>query len=495
MTTKRFSKGEFIKDLIKSTSKLSVSAITNVLLSIARTKIIAISIGVTGLGVLSQFYNISGLLSAIIPIGTMGLLKYFSEYTAEKEYSKVAYLLKLFTWLNLPIVLLISVILLVYSNELSIFLFKDSSYSYCFVFYAIAVPLSMFASLTDTYFRGIRDVKKYVLYSILNSTLSFIFFIWLLLTYGIIGAIVSISISCIVGITIGYLILKKNGKLVNFKEVKKIDNGTVKIIVKLGLVMMLLVAIQQLVFLFIRSVLATNLGLHEVGIFQSVYGISNNYFALFLGVLGTYSIPLISTHKAKTETVEEINRTLKLLLLVYTPLVMVCFSLRYIIIAIFYTSDFFQAADILFYQLLGDFTKAISWVFGLWLIPYFKTTFLMIFEIINNLVFVIIFYYLLIFKNYGIESVSIAYLAAFIIHMILNFYYLRAGLSFTFMNNNLKSISISCTAILCIFLISKYYIVLGYVLLPFVMLIWLTLVIKKNDLLQLKSMFLAYVKK
>lgn len=465
------------------------------ILSIVRTKIIALTIGATGLGILSQFYNISGLLSALIPIGTMGLLKYISEYSHDKEYGKIAYLLKVFTLLNLPVVLLISGILLLYNNELSIFLFSDNAYAICFVFYAFAVPLSMFASLTDTYFRGIREVKKYVLYSVLNSVFSFVFFTWLLLSYGILGAIISISISCVIGISLGYIILKKNGKVINFKKIVKINDNTVKIILKLGVVMMFLVAIQQVVFLFIRSVIASNLGLHEVGIFQSVYGISNNYFALFLGVIGTYSIPLISTHKTKHDTVLEINRTLKLLLMVYAPLVMVGFALRYIILNIFYSSEFYQAADLLFFQLLGDFTKAISWVLGLWLIPYFKTTYMMVFEIINNLVFISLFYYLLVFQNFGIESVSIAYFTAFVVHLLLNYFYVKKGLSFKFMNNNLKSIIISSFIVLSILFISRYSINWGYYLLPFGLISWTILIISRNDYYQLKKIFIQYIRR
>jgi len=423
----------------------------------------------------------------------MGLIKYISEYSSKSEFGKIAYLLKIFTLLNLPLVLLISGFLFFYSNELSLYLFSDSTYSLYFIIYALSVPMSMFASLTDTYFRGIREVKKYVIYSLFNSVLSFGFFVWLLLAYGMIGAIISISLSSIIGVAIGYFILKRSGKLVDFGKITRLNDDTIKIIIKLGLVMMLLVAIQQVVFLIIRSVLASNMGMYEVGIFQSVYGISNNYFALFLGVLGTYSIPLISTHKTIHETVLEINRTLKLLLMVYTPLVMICFSFRYILLNLFYSSEFNQAADLLFFQLLGDFTKALSWVFGLWLIPYFKTTYMMIFEIVNNLVFILLFYYLLIYQNVGIASVSIAYFSAFTVHMVLNYIFVSYGLNFKFMNNNLKSIVVSIFVVITSFLLSKYSLNWGYYTLPITLSLWIYLVISKNDYLQLKKILLQYI--
>ncbi len=467
----------------------------NLILSVVRTKILAIVLGTLGFGILSQFYNISGLLFAIIPIGTMGLLKYFSEFASKDEYGKISYLLKYFALLNTPFVLLISSLLLIFPNDFSSFLFSDTSYRNCFIFYAFAVTLGMLASLTDTYFRGLRNVKLYVIYSVINSVSGFVIFITLILLYDYIGAIISISLSCLIGISLGYFFLRKENK--TFKGVKtvRVNSEIVKDILKLGLAMMILVAIQQITFLYIRATIASNLGLHEVGIFQSVYGISNNYFMLFLGVLGTYSIPLISTHKNSNETVIEINRTLRLLLLVYTPLVTFFFVFRFVFIKVFYTSAFLQAGDLLFFQLLGDFTKAISWVFGLWLIPYLKISLLMIFEIINNLIFALFFSYLLKYSSMGVESVSLAYLVAFIVHLVLNLIYLRIGLDFKFMNRNALSLTISVSCILLVFGASRFNVEAGYIFFAVIIIVWGILLVRKNDILQIKEMFYKFVKK
>jgi len=467
----------------------------NLILSIVRTKILAIVLGTLGFGILSQFYNISGLLFAIIPIGTMGLIKYISEFSSKEEYGKVSYLLKYFALLNTPVVLVISALLIIFPEDFSRFLFSDASYRECFVFYSFAVPLGMLASLTDTYFKGLRNVKLYVIYSVVNSVFGFGIFITLILLYNYIGAIISISLSCLVGILLGYFFLKREKKTLGKVKSIKVKSDTVKDILKLGLAMMILVGIQQLTFLYVRTTIASNLGLHDVGIFQSVYGISNNYFMLFLGVLGTYSIPLISTHKNSHETVIEINRTLRLLLLVYTPLVTFFFVFRFFFIEVFYSAAFLQAGDLLFFQLLGDFTKAISWVFGLWLIPYLKITFLMVFEIVNNLVFALLFTYLLNNTNMGIQSVSLAYFTAFFVHLVLNLIYLKIGMKYKFMYRNAMSLVISFMSILLVFISSLINIQIGYGIFILVMAVWGLVLIRKNDITQLKGIFYKFLKK
>jgi enterobacterial common antigen flippase len=460
----------------------------NLGLSVIRTKVLAILLGTVGLGILSQFYNLTGLLFTIIPIGTMGLLKYFSEYVSENKTEQINYLLRFFILLNLPIVLIISLGLIFFSDTISILLFSDSSYSKIILLYTFAIPIGLFGSLMDTYLKSLRNIKYFVLYGILNSVFGFAIFLPLLILYEYQGAIVSISFSSIIGIIIALLLSKRIGKFPRLNKVKKVDKRIIISIVKLGLVMMLLVAVQQSAFLFVRSTIAVKLGMHDVGIFQSVYGISNNYIGFFLGLLGTYSIPLISTHKTADETVIEINRTLRLLLLVYTPMIIACFVFRYLILLAFYSSAFFEAGDILFYQLMGDFTKAISWVFGLWLIPYFKIKLLLIFELINNAIFISLFYFLLVFKNYGLQSVSIAYLAAFVGHVILNLLYLKRGMGYRFAQRNLFVLIVSVFSIVIIFCTSLYDVRWGYYAVLPVVFIWGYLSVKRSDVAQLKQL-------
>jgi O-antigen/teichoic acid export membrane protein len=446
------------------------------------------------LGVLSQFYNISGLLFSLIPIGTMGLLKYFSLYTSENKPAEANYLFRFFLIINLPLVIIISTFFLIFSGSISYLLFSDPSYSKSIILYSFAVPVGLFASLMDTYFKGIRNTKYYVLYSILNSIFGFIIFLILLLLYKYEGVIISISVSMFFGLIVGSVLLKKIGKLPKLSNVVKVDNEIIKKIIGLGIVMMILSAIQQIALLFVRTTLAIRLGMHDVGIFQSVFGISNNYFAFFIGILGIYSIPLISTHKTKKETVDEINRTLRLLLVIYTPLIILCFVLRYLILITFYSKAFLSAGDILFFQLLGDFIKAISWVFGLWLIPYVKIKYLLIFEIINNFVFISVFYYLLTYKFMGLQSASIGYMSAFIGHFILNLIFLKKGIDFKFAERNLYILVVSFLIIIAVFVLSYYNYMIGYYIVLPSLLVWVILCIQKKDYIHLKQLFLDIMK-
>lgn len=414
------------------------------------------------------------------------MIKYISEFNEESSYQKINFILYFFFFLNIPIVIVISLGLLCYSNFISDILFSTQAHSNLIKIYTLALPLGLVSSIFDIYLKSIRKIRYYIIYSSLSSIVNFCAFMVMLYWLSYEGVIISIVLNYVFTIIIGCIILFKIGRFPKVSIRESVGNSIIKNILSIGLVMMILVSLQQASQLFMRIIIADELGIQNLGLYQSIFGISNNYFALFLSVLGTYSIPKISTHKVVSETVNEINQTLKLLIYIYSPAVVLCFVFRYYLIVTFYSSEFLGSSDLLFYQLLGDFTKALSWVFGLWLIPYMKIKLLFVFEVINNAIFLGLFYYLLKVGNLGLMSVSIAYFIAFAIHAIINFIFLKNRLNFHFSNRNFLILNVSIIVLIIAFLVSYINIDFGYYLFLPLLLIWSYICIQKKDINQLR---------
>src|SRR5437868_11287103 len=90
-----------MRDLLKSVFKLSIPTALNFITSILRNKILALLTGTIGLGVYSQFMNLSNLANAIFPIGSLGLIKYISYYHEDKKMEEIGYFIKYFFLKNL----------------------------------------------------------------------------------------------------------------------------------------------------------------------------------------------------------------------------------------------------------------------------------------------------------------------------------------------------------------------------------------------------------
>lgn len=457
-----------------------MSSFLNILTSVIRVKILAVLIGPSGLGILSVLVNLSALISSVFPIGNVGLTTYISKLKDENK-GKVAYLLKFFLKLNIIFIFIFIILLLPFSSSIGHWLFNDDNFQLYIILFLFSVPFSLLYSFVDLYLRGIRAINVFVSISSIGSILGLIVFVPLVYFWGLDGAIVSIVVSSIMNSLLGIFILKKSKLLPDFKLTENTSKKVKTDIIKVGISSAVILVLQNVVYLFIRTKILSTLGEEQVGLYQSVYAVSNSYFAIFFSLMGIYSIPRISELKDNLSKINEINTTLKFMLLLYTPMILIFYVFRFQIIPLFYSITFLSAESLLFYQLLGDFFKVLSWVLGLWLLPSLRIKEWFIFDFIFYIIFSTAFYSLITFYRPDILFASIAYLIAYFIHFVINLVYIVVKLRFSFSASSIKSLILSSLAIvICFFASLLYYDISVYIFL-LVFAVWSVFILDKRD--------------
>lgn len=421
-----------MKDIIKSVSKLSIPTFLNLLSSVIKNKIIALSIGPAGLGVYSQFLNILGLFGTVLPVGSMGLIRYVSSLHNDNRQSEMLYLMRYFLVRNIVLSLLVSSVLVLFSTEISNLLFSTSEYSELIRIFSTVIIITLFVNMLDIYLKSIRQINKYVLFLTFNSIISIAVTVPLILSYQIYGAVLAIVLSALLCLLTGILILKKY-KLISLPLIyERVERDVIKNVLGLGLAVLASMVIQNITMLAIKSIIAGNFSLNAVGIFQCVFSISSSYFGVFFVVIGAYSIPKISAMKEDIEIVAEMNSTFRFLLMIYMPVLVVIFALRSLIIPLLYSNDFILAKDLLIYQLPAEFIRAFSWAAGVWLIPKLNFAKWLLFEIIFYSLFLGLFVLMVNFTKVGIYAASMSYLSSYIVFLIINFVYSYKIIKFKF---------------------------------------------------------------
>jgi len=459
-----------------------------------RSKFIAVLLGANGVGIYSQILNVSNLIVVLIPIGSVGITRFLSDFYEEGKIHQINYLLRRILAINIPLVLIIGSVFIIFSRTISELLYSNNEYWILILIFSISVPLGLFNVLIDIYLKSVRKISLYVRFVSINAIVSLILFIPLILIFKIEGVIASFFFTYLVGILVGYLILKRNSILPHLKIFEKLEPGVLKSVYKTGLIMVIIYIIQQLSNIVIRSLIANTLSILELGIYQSVYAISNNYFALFFTIMYTYSFPKFSTFKSSSEIIKETNETLKFLVMIYTPLIIIFFVFRVFFIRLLYSSDFIYAKELLFYQLLGDYFKMLSWVLAIWLIPNLKLKAWAFFDIIFFVNYFSIFYYLFFFTGLGILSISISYLISYAFHLVLNFIYIKKEIKFIMSKDNKLKVAVSAVTIALMFLIAQNSQLLAFITIVPVLTIWLLVSVKKSEMIELKSLVTGYFK-
>lgn len=465
----------------------------NILLGILRVKIFSIILGVTGLGITSQLINFQNFLLYIVPLGIpLGLTKYISEHeNGNSLLVKVIFLNALRVIIMSSIIC--SLLVSIFSGYFSNLLFDDVKYNFFILILALSIPFSALTSLLDAHLRGLKNINLLVKILILSTVSSFVISIILVFLFKLEGVVYGFFIGSMISMLIYYISMKRRYFIPKMNIFMKFNKKIIKNIIKIGLASLIVGAIGQLVLLLIRAVTINNFGVYGNGIYQSVLGISLNYFSFIYITINIYSFPKISGLKLDNEIIDEININFRYILFLMIPLVALIFVFREFVIALLFTRDFFSSESLYKYQFLGDLFKAFSWVIGLWLVPKLRLFLWVSLDLILNLNFLLIYIFLLNFYSNGLDSLAIAYLVSNFIHFMLNFIVARKNMKFKFQSKNLSAAITGIVTLIILIGLSEYSLMLGYIgILPSLFL-WLVFVMKKNEIVFIKNNLHKYV--
>jgi O-antigen/teichoic acid export membrane protein len=235
-------------------------------------------------------------------------------------------------------------------------------------------------------------------------------------------------------------------------------------------------------------------GIFYNGIFQSVIGISINYFGFIFLSLSTYSFPTVSKLQEKSEIVSELNTNVRYIIMLMVPLIILLFVFRFFVISFLFSSEFGSSETLFTYQFLGDFFKALAWSIGIWLVPKMKLKDFVVLEIILNLNLVLIYFLLINVFGSNLEFVSVSYLLAYLIHFILNYMVSRKYLDYSLGKLNAKLLTMSLSFMIPLIVISKYNAIAGYFVVLPALIFWTYLTVGREDFEKIKSYLIAKVK-
>jgi len=445
--------------------------------------VFALILGTAGIGIISQVMNLNSFIMMFGLIGLpLGLVKYISMFEAENDwdsiYSAIKTVIAILGFLGL-VILLVTLIIPTYISKA---LFDSVQYYYLILLLGLSVPFSFISSVFDAFLRGIKKFNEYTIVSVIISITGLLLAIPFVLIFKIEGVLYSIVISSVFSLAIYLYYLTAKG-LISIKKIifTKFNSVLLKKLIKIGIGSLIIGVISQGTLILIRSLLIRSFGIEANGIYQAVYAISNNYFGIFFVTIATYTIPVLSEKNDKDHLFNEINNLYRITIWLLFPLLLIFFVFRNQVINIFYSSKFLEAGNLFFYNLLGDYFKALAWIFGVWLIPYLRIKAWVLFDVILNINFFLIYIIFTDLFNFKVESVTISYLISNFIHFLINYIYFSMKNKYKPEIRNIKLFFSNSTLLIVSFIVSRVEIIYGYFLLFPILIIWAFLVFEKNE--------------
>ena len=350
----------FKKNLIlKITSLNSLVVGIRLLVSLIVQNLLAQYTGQSGIAKVGQIRNLSNILTSLSSFGVFnGIVKYVSEYKNNEKG-----LTKLFSTvfvISSIATIFISVIIFIYSKELSSWLFLSEDYYLVFHILSVIVPFIAMNRIFNAIISGLSAYKVHAKIEVIWYLIASIFLLISLYYYNIEGVLIAIAVTPLVQFLVLTLIF---GKTINdYVKFKKLSLQTPLIKVLLGFSLISFVATVCLNFVEInfRTLISEKISENEAGIWTAMSSISKIYMQFLITVFSIYILPKYTSLNFSHEFKNEVKAIYKTLLpIVLLGMLLVFFSKKYLILSIY--NESFLSMTILFkWQLLADLVRFIA---------------------------------------------------------------------------------------------------------------------------------------
>lgn len=337
----------------------------NLLLGMIRTKFAAVFIGTTGVGLLTSFTAIQGIVGAIAGLGIQSSA--VREIAAaigqgdEQAIGRAVLTLRRLCWLT-GLTGMGAMIAL--SPWLSHLTFGHDTYTLDIAALGIVILFGNLSGGQLALIQGMRrigDMARANVYGAVFATLAAIgFYLWLGLR-GIVPALVSVAAM--------QLIL--SWRFARRVPVPRVSLGwrqtfrEASSMVRLGLVFMINGLMGSAVSYFTVTLITQKIGVQAVGIYSAAFALSGMFVNFVLGAMGADYYPrLTGVAHDKAAVNRLVNEQTEIGLLLAIPGLLATMVLAPWIVRVFYTSEFLPAVELLQWFILGCLGRVISWPLG-----------------------------------------------------------------------------------------------------------------------------------
>jgi len=400
--------------LIKTTTLNGVAVTIKMLTMLAINKMLAIYVGPTGYAAVGQLQNAVQMLtifsgSAINTGVTKYTAEYYSDENAQKNIWQTAGSISFFS------AILVSFLIAIFSKDLAILFLHDESLSTVFLWFSGGLTFFIFNSLLLAILNGKKEIAHYVTANIFGNFLALVITLILTWYFGLYGALVSLVLYQSLAFFSTLLVCYRTKWFKFSYLIGPIDHGFAKKLFYFALMALASAIALPLSNMLIRDFIVTESSLRDAGLWEALMRVSFAYLTFVSTLFGVYFVPRFSELKEKQEVRNEVKKSLFMVLVFAGSTLPILYFLRDDVIRLLFTAEFHQIGELIGVQLIGDFFKAIAFVFAYFMIAKANIKFFIVGEVLFSLVFVLTVQ--LFFPVLKLEAVVYAYLLTYLLYL------------------------------------------------------------------------------
>ncbi len=405
------------QEILKLTSLFGSVQVFQILIQILKSKLVAVFLGTSGIGVLSLLISTTGLISVFTSFGiaTIGT-KIIASANGTNDTSKISStysILKICVWLTGGLGMILTLIM---SPLLSNISFGNYDYTTSFIWLSLTFLFDQMSSGQTVVIRGLQKYRKLANASFIGSLCGFIVSVPVYYVWGINGIVPAIIISSLLNlVTTSYFSrsIRIPSLIPSWNEFYK--EGSY--ILRMGFLISLSGIVVTVTSFLFRLFLNQYGNLEQVGLYSAGFTLLSTYVGLIFSAMAADYFPRLSTnHKDDIFCQKAISEQAHISLVLLMPILLVFLIFCPLIIQLIYSKTFLQVQEMLYWAIPGMLFRAVSWAISYIFLAKGDSKKFFYHEFGSSLYILILNVFGFVF--YGLSGVGIAFSLGYLIYFI-----------------------------------------------------------------------------
>lgn len=419
------------RQIMKATSLFGGVQVFNIIISIVRSKFIAVLLGPAGVGISGLLTSTTGLIGSITNLGlSTSAVKDVAAANISGDSGRIGLVVSVLRRLVWITGLVGTLFTLTFAPLLSELTFGNKDYTFAFTLISITLLFTQISAGQLVILQGTRKLQYLAKADIAGVTFALLTSIPIYYVWGMKGIVPAIILSSFMTLLLSWYFSSK----VKIERVK-VNRATLFSeggdMVRMGFFLSLSSLISMGSSYFVRVFISHKGGVEQVGLYNAGFAIINTYVGMVFSAMVTDYFPRLSgIVEDSTKARNVINQQAEVALLILAPILTVFLIFINWIVILFYSSRFLPVDIMIHWAALGIFFKAASWPIAYLIIAKGHTKLFFYNELMVNLYMLglnIIGY-----QWKGLEGLGISFFVGYLIYLLQVFIIVRKKYTFAF---------------------------------------------------------------
>ena len=459
------------RQIVKATSLFGGVQFFQIIISVIRSKFVAILLGPAGMGVVGLLTATTGLVAGLTNFGLgTSAVKNISEAKATDNYERISTVISVVRRLVWITGILGAVVTLVFSPWLSQFTFGNKDYTIAFIWISVTLLLNQLSTGELVVLQGLRKLQQLAKANVYGSLAGLVISVPLYYKFGVEGIVPVIIITAASTLFFTWLFTRN---IVNspsrVSRSATITEG--KNMLVMGFMISMSGLISLMVAYMIRIFINRTGDVADVGFYSAGFTIINTYVGMVFTAMGTDYYPRLSLVASDDKQCKEhINQQSEIALLILAPILITFLVFLNWAVILLYSNQFLTITHMVYWATMGIFFKALSWAIAFVFLAKGASKLFFWNEVggsIHGLGFSILGYHL-----GGLTGLGISFFASYVLYFLQVFAIAKIKFKFSFNSSLIKIFLIQFSlAVICFVVVNlvkqPYFYFIGIVLITF----------------------------